>query len=148
MKSTTNTILTKGYGVASGKAEESPYPAGTIAMQRPLFRDLGLDLYSLHPATLNLSIAPKQMQVTRPKYTFRNVNWAEGFDAENFSFSECAIVFAGNTYSGFIYYPRPETKIGHFQSPSIVEVICQYIPNIHYGSVATLVYNKHEITIE
>jgi hypothetical protein len=52
----TGTVV-PGYGVASGRSADSPYPAGTIAMQAPLFRALagwfhtreinsmGLDLY-------------------------------------------------------------------------------------------------------
>ena len=137
----------KGYGVASGKALDSPYPAGTISLQQPYFRNLGLDLYHLHPATLNLSVAPKQMQVVNPKYTFRKVNWIDGYPPEDFSFSECKILFCEKLYKGYIYYPRPETKIGHFQSPSVVEVICQSIPAISYGSTVELVYLDQEINI-
>ncbi len=44
----------QGHGVASGRAPDSPYPAGTIALQAPLFARHGLDLSPFFPGTLNL----------------------------------------------------------------------------------------------
>ena len=44
------TTLVSGHGVASGGSTTSPYPEGTIAMQQPLFAQLGLDLSDCWPA--------------------------------------------------------------------------------------------------
>lgn len=52
------------------------------------------------------------------------------------------------TYQGLIYYPHPETKIGHFQDPAIVEVlVSSFIPQIHYGDRVTVEVNPGEILI-
>jgi hypothetical protein len=51
-------IVQAGHGVASGNTAQSPYPQGTIKMQQPFFRQLGLDLSPYFPGTLNVSIAP------------------------------------------------------------------------------------------
>jgi hypothetical protein len=50
--------LRPGHQVASGLAVNNPYPAGTIAMQTPFFKALGLDLSGFYVGTLNVSIAP------------------------------------------------------------------------------------------
>jgi hypothetical protein len=52
-------FVCQGFRVASGQTTDSPYPAGTIAMQVPFFRDRGLDLSRYFLGTLNVSIAPK-----------------------------------------------------------------------------------------
>ena len=46
----------KGHQVASGKAIDSPFSAGTIALQKPLFKKLGLDLSQMFNGTINLAI--------------------------------------------------------------------------------------------
>jgi hypothetical protein len=50
--------IQQGHGVASGKNAETPYPNGTIAMQAPFFKKLGLDLFNFWPGTLNISFKP------------------------------------------------------------------------------------------
>lgn len=72
-------IIKQGHGVASGKADDSPYPLGTIEMQTAYLKKQGLDLSSLFKGTLNLSIEPHTFEVIAPEYTFRDVHWAEGF---------------------------------------------------------------------
>ncbi|MEO0928977.1 MAG: hypothetical protein AAFY63_24355, partial [Cyanobacteria bacterium J06643_13] len=47
-----------GHQVASGQATDSPYEQGTLEMQLPYFRALGLDLRDFFLGTLNVSIAP------------------------------------------------------------------------------------------
>jgi hypothetical protein len=123
-------------------------------MQTPFFRDLGIDLTSLFPGTVNVSIAPHLFKVKKPKYTFRKVKWNPQYPAEDFSFSGCEIIVRvgarhclAPTYSGWIYYPHPETKIGHFQDESIIEVIAPKIDNLQYGDRLDLKLNKQEIAI-
>lgn len=117
-------------------------------MQTPFFQKLGLDLSAFFPATLNISISPKTFTLQQPKYTFKNVQWHQEYPAEDFSFSPCRVIFQEITYDGLIYYPHPETKIGHFQEPTIVEVLVNsFIPQLHYGDRIILEVNPGEILI-
>ncbi len=141
-------VIKEGHKVASGQADDSPYPRGSIEMQAPYFKEHGIDLDEYYLATLNLSITPYIFNVVSPEFTVRNIKWAEGFPAEDFSFSKCEIVFKDEIYSGLVYYPHPETKIGHFHSKSLIEIITQYIPNIAYGDEVYLKLNQAEINIK
>ncbi len=140
-------IVERGHKVASGTASDSPYPNGTIAMQTPFFKALGLDLAEYFQGTLNISIAPKTFQLLQPEFTFQKVEWTNRHPPEDFSFSRCRILFQGTAYEGLIYYPHPETKKRNFQSPSILEVIVQPIPNICYGCRVLLEYKPAEIRV-
>ena len=140
-------IIERGHKVASGTASDSPYPNGTISMQTPFFRALGLELSDYFQGTLNISIAPKTFQLLQPEFTFRQVEWTDRHPPEDFSFSRCRILFQGVAYEGLIYYPHPETKKRNFQSPSILEVIVQPIPDICYGCRVLLEYKSAEIRV-
>ena len=139
--------IKQGHKIASGLAENSPYPEGSITMQIPHFKARGIDLSDYYPATLNLSIAPHAFEMLNPELTVPGVYWAKGFDAEDFSFSQCEIIFNDKPYKGFIYYPHPDTKLDHFHSASVLEVICQYVPDISYGDSVIFKYQPSEITI-
>ena len=140
-------ILKSGHRVASGMADNSPYEKGTLEMQLPFFKALGLDISKFYLGTLNIDIAPHTFEVVKPQYTFRNVKWHRDYPTEDFSFSPCELIFRDVTYEGLVYYPHPETKIGHFQDPSIIEAIALPLPNIHYGDRLTIALNPSEITI-
>ena len=142
----TGTII-KGHGVASGMAKDSPYPQGTIEMQTPFFQQLGLDISCFFPGTLNIKISPYKFKLYNPQYTFETVQWNPHSPAETFSFSFCQVVYKQTNYTGLIYYPHPETKIGHFQDKFILEVISLPIPNIDYGDRIELAINRREIII-
>ncbi len=116
-------------------------------MQTPFFRALGLDLAPFFPGTLNIDISPKQLQLVSPQYTFRNVHWAEGFLPEDFSFAPCQVINQNKSFDSLIYYPHPETKIGHFQTASIVEVIAPFIPELTYGDRILLSVNTEQVRI-
>ena len=141
-------IIKQGHQVASGMAEASPYPRGSIEMQVPFFEELGLDLRPFFLATLNISISPYQFTLKNPGYTFRNVRWNPEIPAEDFSFSRCQLIFRGTTYQGWVYYPHPETKPQHFQDSSTLEVIFPYIADIGYGDFVELKLNNLEIILE
>ncbi len=141
-------VVERGYMVASGKAVDSPYPGGTIAMQIPFFKELGLNLSAFYPATLNISISPYRFTVQSPERTFRRVEWTTRHPPEDFSFSRCRITFNGGTYEAWVYYPHPETKKRNFQSPSTVEVIAPLIPGLKYGDRVDLGLNTDEIHLE
>ncbi|WP_353616579.1 hypothetical protein [Synechococcus sp. A15-24] len=72
--------------MASGRSTTSPYPEGTIAMQQPLFAQLGLDLSDCWPGTLNLSVAPLEVQLRDPDHTFPHLYWTDLHPPETFSF--------------------------------------------------------------
>lgn len=139
--------IKQGHGVASGNTDNSPYPRGTIEMQIPFFKNLGLDLSALFKGTLNLNIEPHTFEMISPEFTFRKVHWTDGFPPEDFSFSSCAVLHQGWEYNGYIYYPHPETKIGHFHSSSLIEVICEPIDGIGYGDRVELRYREREVRI-
>jgi hypothetical protein len=116
-RSITGTI-TEGHGVASGKSGDSRFPQGTIALQKPFFARLGLDLCRYFAGTINVSIAPYRYSIKQSKYTFRAVKWSPTEPAEDFSFFDCRIVLDRvTTLEGLIYYPHPETKPEHFHPP-------------------------------
>jgi hypothetical protein len=140
-------IVQAGYRVASGTADHSPYPKGTIEMQTPFFKALGLDLTPFFAGTLNINISPNQFELISPQYTFGKVQWAAGFSAEDFSFSPCQVTYQHTNVDSLIYYPHPETKIGHFQNAAIVEVIAPWIPGLNYGDRLILSINPEQVRI-
>lgn len=148
MIKTVNAIIKQGHGVASGKASDSPFPKGTIEMQAPHFKQQGLDLSSFFYGTLNCSIEPQTFHMTKPEKTFTTILWADNFPAEDFSLSQCEIVFNNMSYKGFVYYPHPETKIGHFHPRSLIEVIAEKIPKIQYGDTVVLRYDDDQLNIQ
>lgn len=75
------------------------------------------------------------------------MKWHPDYSAETFSFSPCQVVYQDLTYAGLIYYPHPETKIGHFQDDSIIEAIAPKIPSLSYGDRLILKVDPQQILI-
>lgn len=140
-------VVQKGHKIASGWANDSPYPKGSIEMQMPYFRALGLDLSALFKGTLNVSICPATFVMQQPTYTFHKVHWTAAHSPETFSFSPCRITFQSSQYPGFVYYPHPETKQRHFQNADILEILAPPIAGIDYGDRVELALNSTEILI-
>ncbi|MBV6449541.1 MAG: hypothetical protein MHPDNHAH_00252 [Anaerolineales bacterium] len=138
--------LVEGYRVASGPSAD--YPFGALDRQRPFFASRGLDLGGCFNGTLNIDISPLAFKLVRPEFTFHNVEWTDLHPPEHFSFSRCKVVFKGVEYDGWVYYPHPETKLRHFQNPSLLEVIAEEIKDIHYGDAVEASLNADEISIE
>lgn len=136
-----------GHRIASGQAENGPYPRGALNMQKPFFKAGGLDLDPFYEGTLNISIAPHTFTVKGPEFTFPSVEWTDRHPPENFSFSRCRLAFHGREYPGWVYYPDPATKKAHFQDPSVVEVIAPFIPGISEGDGVRLGLNPDEIVL-
>jgi hypothetical protein len=130
--------ITTGHGVASGRSAHSPYPAGTIAMQRPIFQSLGLDLSDCWPGTLNLSFAPLELQLRDPDHCFTAVTWTDRHPPETFSFWRVELRSAGAVQMGWIYYPHPETKQRHWQPATTVELLSAWIPGLKPGAALEL----------
>jgi hypothetical protein len=139
-------VLVKGYQVASRPSKDYPY--SSLEKQKPYFKELGLDLSAYFNGTLNISIAPLEFEMATPELTFLLVEWTDLHPPETFSFSRCKVRFKGKEYEGWVYYPHPETKITHFQNPSLIEVITYEIVNIYYGDVIELEINPREIIIK
>ena len=144
---TVSGVVKPGYQVASGQAENSPYEKGTLEIQQPYFQELGLDLSNYYLGTINVSIAPYIFKVVEPKYTFPQVKWHADYPAETFSFSPCIVEHRDKSVQGFVYYPHPETKIGHFQNPSVIEIVAPRLADMEYGDRLTLKLNPQEIQL-
>lgn len=138
-------VLAKGYRVASGPSKDYPY--GALDRQRPIFASRGLDLSEYFNGTLNIDIRPQTFEVVRPEFTFQRVEWTDLHPPEHFSFSRCKVVFNEAEYEGWVYYPHPETKLRHFQNPSLLEVIAYPIADLAYGDELDVLLNAEEIVI-
>ena len=139
--------IVSGHRVASGLAKDSPYPQGTIEMQTPHFQKLGVDLSAFYPGTLNVAIAPYRFRLS-PQRTLPQVKWSPRHNPETFSFAPIQLQWQAQTHSGLIYYPHPETKINHFQDPSVIELLMPKISGIAYGDEVTLIAFTSELIIE
>lgn len=138
-------ILVRGHQVASRPSKDYPY--STLEKQKPYFKNLGLDLSSYFNGTLNISIAPLTFKMKKPEFTFETVEWTNLHPPETFSFSRCNVIFKNQNYTGWVYYPHPETKKNHFQNPTLIEVIAVEIPNIQYGDSVDVEINEDEINV-
>jgi hypothetical protein len=141
-----NGILVQGYRVASGPSKDYPY--GALDRQRPFFKAGGLDLSDYFNGSLNIDIRPDEFTLIKSEFTFWSVEWTDLHPPEHFSFSHCRVIFKEIEYDGWVYYPHPETKLRHFQNPSLLEVIAKPIPNILYGDELQVLLNPDEITVE
>jgi hypothetical protein len=134
-------VVRQGHGVASGQSvgqADNPYPRGTIAMQAPFFKQLGLSLSGLQLATLNLDIAPRTWTLHKADYCFEHLEWTHLHPPETFSFVAVEAQWQDAWYKGWIYHPHAETKAMHFQSKSTIELIVPLIKGIQYGSQIAL----------
>lgn len=138
-------ILIRGHQVASRPSKDYPY--SSLEKQKPYFKALGLDLYEYFNGTLNISIAPFEFEMAHPEITFELVEWTDLHPPETFSFSRCKVFFKGMEYTGWVYYPHPETKKTHFQNSSLIEVITYQIPEIEYGDNLEIEVNANEILV-
>lgn len=138
-------IVIEGHRVAS--APSSEYPYGTLEKQKPFFKALGLDLENFYNGSLNVSIYPKTFEMKNPEFTFERVAWTDLHPPETFSFSRCTVKFRGNPYAGWVYYPHPETKLRHYQQPSMIEILAEHIPSIRYGDEIEIELNGDEVQL-
>jgi hypothetical protein len=141
--------LVEGYRVASGQNNNPRFPGGTLRMQTPHFQALGFDISGFYLGTLNVSIAPLNYRVVKPKSTFKNVKWHPVEPAEDFSFFDVRAVFPGRpAIEGVIYFPHPDTKPEHFQQPDILELLLPFTEGLHYGMDLTLEIVRDQMVVE
>jgi hypothetical protein len=141
-------LVVSGHGVASGLCNDPRFPGGTIALQKPVFRQHGLNLDYYFSGTINLSIAPLLYQVKQARHRFRGLRWSDQAAAEDFSFIDCRLLLKGRTrLEGMVYYPHPETKPEHFQSPDILEILTYPIEGLTYGDTLTIEVDPKQIKL-
>ncbi|MEO5915657.1 MAG: hypothetical protein ABIS50_15595 [Luteolibacter sp.] len=141
--------IVRGHQVASGQNEDPRFPGGTLRMQAPFFKALGLDLAPFHPGTLNISLAPCGYIVRRPRHTFKGLKWHPVEPAEDFSFFDVRVICPdGSRVTGFIYFPHPATKPEHFQNPDVLELLLPYVEGLSYGMELRLEIPQDQMGIE
>jgi hypothetical protein len=138
-----------GHQVASGRKNDPRFPGGTLRMQAPIFRELGLDVSAYHSGTINASIAPRSYRIVKAPITFRGVKWHPVEPAEDFSFFDVRVIRPGGPpVAGKIYFPHPETKPEHFQPPDVLELLLPYLPGIVTGAELELEIPSDQMIIE
>ncbi len=141
--------IVEGHRVASGLNGNPRFPGGTLRMQIPHFKALGLDLTAFHLGTLNVSISPLAYRVAKPRHTLTQVKWHPTEPAEDFSFLDVRVKRPGlPAVAGFIYFPHPDTKPEHFQQPDVLELLLPFVSGLSYGMVLTLEVPKAQMWFE
>ena len=140
-------IVVAGHGVASGAAKQDQFPGGAIALQKPVFARLGLDLSAFHNGTINVDIAPRRIELGAPRTTFEDVVWLEGYPAETFSFADARIRVGRTAYPAMLFYPHPETKPEHFQPPTVIEILAPRIAGIQPGGYVEVWLDPDQVRI-
>jgi hypothetical protein len=133
--------VVSGHGVASGRSagtQGNPYPQGSIAMQAPLFKAMGLDLSHCFLGTVNLDTAPQTWHLLQADHRFDALRWTHLHPPETFSFMALQVQWQGTWHEGWLYYPHPETKAAHFQSRSVMELIMPRLMGLQTGSALTV----------
>jgi hypothetical protein len=127
-----------GYGVASGKGNDSRYPNGTLILQLPYFKEKGLDLSGFYRGTLNIDISPHTFTIKKPTYYLKDIDWSDHIPPENFYFFEVTLLFKERKYEGLIYMPDPKTKTDHHQINTMLEIMMPFVEGIENGSSVKL----------
>ena len=86
-------------------------------------------------------------RILEPWRFLEGVGWSASIPPETFSFCRCRIRCGADEEEGLVYYPHPETKPGHFQSPSIVEVLAPWLPGVGPGRTVVLMVRRDEVAI-
>jgi hypothetical protein len=97
-----------------------------------------VDLGAFHCGTLNIEVGAARFYLVDPDITLRAVAWTDRIPPEDFSFCACLLEAAGGVHQSVIYRPHPETKVEHFQSESMVEIMAPFIPDLPAGSTVIL----------
>ncbi len=122
-----------GHQVASGQGGDLRYPIGTLGLQLPIFKSLGLDVDDFFAGTINVDISPARFQLTEVPVRLDEVEWTEHHPPEDFYFFPCHVVLGETKQNGMIYMPSPQTKAEHFQKDSVLEVLAPWISGLSYG---------------
>jgi hypothetical protein len=123
------------------------YPEGTINLQKPRFKELGLDIDHCYSGTINLSIAPNTFEIIKPEFFLKEIIWKEGRKPENFLICRCIIVHGPKLSDGFVYYPDPSTKVASPDNPNHLQLLAPYIEGLSYGARLSVLLRSREIRI-
>ena len=104
--------IVQGHRVASGLNGNPLFPGGTMRMQLPFFKELGLDLSAFYPGTLNVSITPLCYRVVKPKHTFRALKWHPTEPAEDF-YDVAEFFFMNQKFGGELRVGKGEVAQGN-----------------------------------
>ena len=133
--------LVAGHGVASGRAATSPYPAGSIQLQAPLFAARGIDLSPFFAGTLNL-VAPRgHWRLSDPDARVEALEWTDRHPPETFSFWHCRLrlatgAAAGDGHGGVASAGGAAIAAGEGAGPEIADP----------AGLAALIYHPHPET--
>ena len=139
--------ISRGHGVASGKAGDQRYPEGTLQKQLPYFKEKGLDLSAYFLGTINLDIAPYQFEIRQPKFYFQQIDWSHHIPPENFYFFDVKLHMENESYDGLIYMPDPETKVEHRQKATILELILPKIEGLRYQDQVEIEVSEDQLLL-
>jgi len=140
--------ILRGHGVAGGGNPDSPFPAGTIEMQRPFFAAGGLDLSGFHLATLNVSTAPVAIHIHSPVHRFEEVDWTRVHGPESFEFVHVGLELPDRVVEAWGYRPTPETKAAHPQPPEVLEVIAPFVSELVRAREVVVRLDPREVRVE
>ncbi|MEW6982948.1 hypothetical protein AAD001_09890 [Colwelliaceae bacterium 6471] len=140
--------VVKGHQVASGMSINSPYPKGTIALQTPYFKSLGLDLTDYFSGTINAQFDCQQIELMKYSHVFENLNWLKGLPSETFYFAPVKIEYKKKLYRAFVYQPDKQTKIDHFQENNVLELIAEQLPGLNYNEQLELIIEQGFLEIK
>jgi hypothetical protein len=140
-------IVSAGHGVASGKAQDSPFGKGTIALQSPFFEELGIPMNQFFSATINVDISPLSFDLPNWDYEALQLRWTDVIPPEDFYFSHCKITHLSRTHDALIYRPSPATKVDHFQKCSIIEILAPKLDKLKYGDTVKLLLNADHCSV-
>jgi hypothetical protein len=140
--------VVRGHQVASGRGGDPRFPGGTLGMQMPYFKALGLDLSGFYLGTINVSIVPCTYRVLQPRCTLTAVKWHPVAPAETFSFFDVRLIRDGKPpVDGLIYFPHPETKPEHFQTPDVLELLFPYVDGLALASQLRIAVPREQMYI-
>ena len=123
-----------GYQVASGLAVDAEFEQGSIALQKPHFKQRGIDLTHCFNGTINVAFNVQQVAILRSHHHIEQLKWYQHWPAEDFDFVKCELCFNLQRVTGFIYQPSPTTKIDHYQPANVLELLAPKLDGLVYGS--------------
>ncbi len=138
--------VVRGLRAASGlRSNEKTDLPGTITLQRPFFTSAGVkraeDWYT---GTINITIFPNEFEITKPDYAV-TAEWTLGV-IETFWLVDITIEHNGKTYPAYVYYPYPSEVKAH--PDTLIEILAQKIPDLHYGDVAAIRFQTGRMSIK
>jgi hypothetical protein len=119
--------IVRGTQTASGHSAFTDC-GGTLGLQIPIFRSLGLDLGWAYRGTLNVDISPLELEIICPDFHLIDVVWLRELPAETFHFLFVTVHTETVSAYGVIYRPIKRTKIGIYPGDHILELITIDLP--------------------